>query len=102
MTQLADAVACARRYQLLHELRLEERPDPEPELPDPLGPEADAPATSLGTLAHRLLELVPLGLQGVALRTELDSLVLGSQILDKAKQPALQGDVDWRNLYALD
>ena len=75
VTQLADAVVCARRYQLLHELRLEERPDPEPELPDPLGPEADAPVTSLGTLAHRLLEFAPLSLQGDRLRAALDRLV---------------------------
>ena len=75
VTQLADAAICARRYQLLHELRLEERPDPDAELPDPLGPEADAQATSLGTLAHRLLELVPLGLVAGSLRVELSRLV---------------------------
>jgi ATP-dependent exoDNAse (exonuclease V) beta subunit len=58
VTQIADAWACARRYQLLHELGLEERPGAEPALPDPLGPET--PATEQGTLAHRLLELAPL------------------------------------------
>src|SRR2546421_8315459 len=60
VTQLADAEACPRRYQLLHELRLEERPDPEHPLPDPLDDEPASPATALGILAHRLLELVPL------------------------------------------
>jgi ATP-dependent exoDNAse (exonuclease V) beta subunit len=59
VTQLADAAACPRRYHLLHEVRLTEHPERDPELPDPLGPEG-APATALGTLAHRLLELVPL------------------------------------------
>ena len=76
VTQLADAAACPRRYQLLHELRLEERPDPEPEreaiLEAPLG---DAPPTALGTLAHRLLEMVPLGLPAKARRDELDRLL---------------------------
>jgi len=71
VTQLADAAMCARRYQLLHELRLEERPDPEHPLPDPLGEESDSPATALGTLAHRLLELAPLQLDGARRREEL-------------------------------
>src|SRR5262249_56727892 len=62
VAELAAAAVCARRYQLLHELRLEERPDPEQPLPDPLGEEPGRPATALGTLAHRLLELVPLQL----------------------------------------
>src|SRR5205085_5740440 len=75
VTQLADASACARRYQLLHELRLEERPDPEHPLPDPLGAEPDSPATALGTLAHRLLELAPLQLDGVARRRELERVL---------------------------
>jgi ATP-dependent exoDNAse (exonuclease V) beta subunit len=57
VTQIADASVCPRRYQLLHELRLEERPGAEPALPDPLG--AETPATEQGTLAHRLLELAP-------------------------------------------
>src|SRR5207248_5455893 len=75
VTQLADASLCARRYQLLHELRLEERPDREPCLPDPLGEEPGAPATALGTLAHRLLELVPLRLDAEARRAELSRLM---------------------------
>ncbi len=70
VTQLADAVACARRYQLLHELGFEEHPGPD-------GPSAGesaagtAPANALGTLAHRLLELVPLGLPRPEQRREL-------------------------------
>ena len=31
-------------------------------VPDPLGDEPGSPATALGTLAHRLLELIPLDL----------------------------------------
>ena len=64
VTQFADACACARRYQLLHELRLEERPDsePEPERDQSPGDPAASPATALGTLAHKLLELAPLNL----------------------------------------
>ena len=73
VTQLADAEACPRRYQLLHELRLEERPDPEHPLPDPLDDEPGRPATALGTLAHRLLELVPLRLGPAERRAELES-----------------------------
>jgi ATP-dependent helicase/nuclease subunit A len=72
VTQLADAAACPRRYHLLHELRLDERPDAEPALPDPLGPDG-APATALGTLAHRLLELIPLPAQHR--RAELERLL---------------------------
>jgi ATP-dependent helicase/nuclease subunit A len=49
VTQLADASACARRYQLLHELGLAERPQ--------VVAGAGAGATERGTLAHRLLEL---------------------------------------------
>jgi carbamoyltransferase len=36
------------------------------------------------------------------MRTEMDALVLGSYVLEKAKQPPLRDDVDWRNLYQLD
>jgi carbamoyltransferase len=36
------------------------------------------------------------------MRTEMDNLVLGSYLLDKARQPPLRDDVDWRNLYQLD
>jgi ATP-dependent helicase/nuclease subunit A len=75
VTQLADAAMCARRYQLLHELRLEERPDPEHPLSDPLGDEPGSPATALGTLAHRLLELVPLELDAGQRRSELERLL---------------------------
>src|SRR5205807_2492255 len=71
VTQLADAVTCPRRYQLLHELRLEERPDPEPALPDPLGPEPGGSPTALGMLAHRLTEVAPLRLDPAARRAEL-------------------------------
>jgi ATP-dependent helicase/nuclease subunit A len=89
VTQLADAAVCPRRYHLLHELRLEERPDAEPALPDPLGPEG-APATALGTLAHRLLELIPL--PATDRRAELERLLVQegedpaqhSQVLDAA------------------
>jgi ATP-dependent exoDNAse (exonuclease V) beta subunit len=89
VTQLADAAACPRRYHLLHELRLDERPDAEPSLPDPLGPDG-APATALGTLAHRLLELIPLPAQHR--RAELERLLVQegedpaqhAQVLDAA------------------
>jgi carbamoyltransferase len=36
------------------------------------------------------------------MRTEMDHLVLGSFLLDKAKQPPLRDDVDWRSQYQLD
>jgi carbamoyltransferase len=36
------------------------------------------------------------------MRTEMDVLVLGNQILRKQDQPEFHEDVDWRELYALD
>jgi carbamoyltransferase len=36
------------------------------------------------------------------MRTEMDTLVLGSYVLEKSRQPALREDVDWRSLYQLD
>ncbi len=36
------------------------------------------------------------------MRTEMDTLVLGSFVLEKSRQPALKEDVDWRNVYQLD
>lgn len=36
------------------------------------------------------------------MRTEMDFLVLEDCILDKSKQPKLEGDSDWRNEYELD
>jgi carbamoyltransferase len=36
------------------------------------------------------------------MRTEMDVLVLGNQILDKRDQPALQEEFDWREKYQLD
>ena len=36
------------------------------------------------------------------MRTNMDVLVLGNQILRKEDQPELHEDVDWRELYALD
>ena len=36
------------------------------------------------------------------MRTEMDDLVLGPFLLEKARQPALREDVDWRSLYQLD
>ena len=36
------------------------------------------------------------------MRTEMDALVVGSFLLDKASQPALADDEDWRTQYALD
>jgi ATP-dependent helicase/nuclease subunit A len=53
VTQLADASICARRYQLLYELGLDEHPAPGA---------TPSRAAELGTLAHRLLELAPLDL----------------------------------------
>ena len=36
------------------------------------------------------------------MRTDMDVLVLGNNLLLKSEQPPLQEDVDWRQLYALD
>ena len=36
------------------------------------------------------------------MRTNMDHLVLGHQLLDKKQQPPLKDDVDWRSLYELD
>ncbi|MCC6848701.1 MAG: carbamoyltransferase [Deltaproteobacteria bacterium] len=36
------------------------------------------------------------------MRTEMDTLVLGSHVLEKDRQPPLADDVDWRTLYQLD
>jgi carbamoyltransferase len=36
------------------------------------------------------------------MRTNMDHLVLGHQLLDKKEQPPLREDVDWRTLYELD
>ncbi|MCC6765489.1 MAG: carbamoyltransferase [Deltaproteobacteria bacterium] len=36
------------------------------------------------------------------MRTEMDTLVLGSHVLEKDRQPPLTDDVDWRTLYQLD
>jgi len=36
------------------------------------------------------------------MRTNMDILVLGNQVLRKEDQPELREDVDWRELYALD
>jgi len=36
------------------------------------------------------------------MRTEMDTLVLGSFVLDKSRQPELKQDVDWRTQYQLD
>ena len=36
------------------------------------------------------------------MRTEMDNLVLGPYLLEKAKQPPLHDDVDWRSEYQLD
>jgi carbamoyltransferase len=36
------------------------------------------------------------------MRTEMDTLVLGSFVLDKSRQPELKSDVDWRTQYQLD
>ena len=36
------------------------------------------------------------------MRTEMDALVLGSFVLDKAGQPPLRDDADWRSQYHLD
>ena len=36
------------------------------------------------------------------MRTHIDYLVLGPFVLDKTKQPALDGDSDWRKEFALD
>jgi ATP-dependent helicase/nuclease subunit A len=72
VTQIADAMACPERYHLLHEVGLEERPGSR-EFPAVLqdlrdGDEPAHPATERGTLAHRLLELAPLGLPDAAAR----------------------------------
>jgi carbamoyltransferase len=36
------------------------------------------------------------------MRTEMDSLALGSFLLDKTKQPPLRDDIDWQRQYELD
>jgi carbamoyltransferase len=36
------------------------------------------------------------------MRTDMDALVIGNFVLDKARQPALVGDEDWRTQHALD
>ena len=36
------------------------------------------------------------------MRTNMDYLVVGHQVLDKKQQPPLKEDVDWRSLYELD
>jgi carbamoyltransferase len=36
------------------------------------------------------------------MRTHMDVLVLGNQILRKDQQPEFHESVDWRELYALD
>jgi len=36
------------------------------------------------------------------MRTNMDYLVVGHQLLDKKQQPPLKEDVDWRSLYELD
>jgi len=36
------------------------------------------------------------------MRTQMDVLVLGNQILDKRDQPELREEIDWRERYALD
>ncbi len=88
VTQIADAAVCARRYQLLHELRLEERPGREPALPDPLGDTHAGSAGARGTLAHRLLEMMPLQLDGPERRAELQRL-----LALEGEDPSEHGDV---------
>ena len=76
VTQIADACACPRRYHLLHELRLEERPDPEPDPDESASDPAQASAaTALGTLAHKLLELAPLQVDPGARREALSRIL---------------------------
>ena len=36
------------------------------------------------------------------MRTHMDCLVVGHQVLDKADQPEFKEDVDWRTLFELD
>jgi carbamoyltransferase len=36
------------------------------------------------------------------MRTEMDTLVLGSYVLTKSEQPPLSGDTDWKKEFALD
>jgi carbamoyltransferase len=36
------------------------------------------------------------------MRTNMDTLVMGSFLLDKKEQPPLREDVDWRSQYELD
>ncbi len=91
VTQLADAVACPQRYHLLHEAGLEERPGAR-ELPAALhdpDDEAARPATERGTLAHRLLELVPLHLGDSAARREALRALLVAEGEDPQAQAAV-------------
>ena len=93
VTQLADAMACPRRYQLLHEAGLEERPGAH-ELPaalhDPDGDGSVRPASERGTLAHRLLELVALDLPDApARRAALTALLTAEAEDPRAHEPLL-------------
>ena len=36
------------------------------------------------------------------MRTEMDNLVVGSYLLEKAEQPPIEKDIDWQSLYKLD
>lgn len=105
VTQLSDAQACALRYRLLHELGMEERPQARAPAPPPLDPqegegdpgllaaEHTLSATERGTLAHRLLERVPLEAAGdrAELRRGLERLLAAEGEAPAAHGPLLDG-----------
>src|SRR5262249_35693499 len=72
-----------RRYQLLHEQRLQERPGTPPP-----HDATETPAVALGALAHRLLELLPLNLTAQQRRAELERL-----LSLEGEDPARHGEV---------
>jgi ATP-dependent exoDNAse (exonuclease V) beta subunit len=73
VTQLQDFALCARRYQLFHELRLDEHPRARVEIDnDDEESESGDPLRS-GSLAHRLLEHCTFGLGADESRSELDA-----------------------------
>jgi hypothetical protein len=76
VTQLADASVCARRYQLLHEIGLEEHPR---------RGDGGPGAAERGTLAHRLLEVAPLAAEEAELRRLLDLEGADAESLEHAE-----------------
>jgi ATP-dependent helicase/nuclease subunit A len=94
VTQLANAALCPRRYQLLHELGLEERPSERAPAAairsDELDDDPPLDAAERGTLVHGLLERLPLdpALSMAELRARASRLLDDEQV-EASAQPAL-------------